>query len=206
MTMHADGAKAEPTALTRLREMTRVHHQSLEDALQLGHGPMERPTYTKLVQRFHALYRAIETDSPQAPGLLRWHSDLDRVGYVWAERCKLPWLEQDLRALDAPALPTEGAPQVSCMWPSLAAVLGSLYVLEGSTLGGQLISRHLRDTLRLTPSTGMAFFSGYGKQTGRMWRQMRHILAAQLVSEAQMTEATLAAQQMFVLFRRWLAP
>ena len=37
--------------------------------------------------------------------------------------------------------------------------LGCLYVVEGSTLGGQVIARHLRQTLGVDPRCGGSFFA-----------------------------------------------
>jgi heme oxygenase len=39
-------------------------------------------------------------------------------------------------------------------WPRM---LGCLYVLEGATLGGQIISRHLQRTLHIDAINGAAF-------------------------------------------------
>ena len=53
---------------------------------------------------------------------------------------------------------------------SLGALLGLLYVLEGSTLGGQFIAQHLQLTYGYTRSTGSDFYSGYGEQTTTHWQ------------------------------------
>jgi heme oxygenase len=50
-------------------------------------------------------------------------------------------------------------------FPTLAdsgALIGTLYVIEGATLGGKVISRHLKDSLGLGPTSGAHFFNGYG--------------------------------------------
>jgi len=48
--------------------------------------------------------------------------------------------------------------------------LGCLYVVEGSTLGGQVITRQLLKSLGLTAENGVAFFNGYGAETGLRWK------------------------------------
>ena len=48
--------------------------------------------------------------------------------------------------------------------------VGCLYVLEGSTLGGQIILRRAAERLGIDADTGAGFFHGYGAQTGAMWR------------------------------------
>jgi heme oxygenase len=45
-----------------------------------------------------------------------------------------------------------------------------LYVIEGATLGGRIITRQLQTQLGLKPESGGAFFDGYGAQTGPYWK------------------------------------
>ena len=46
---------------------------------------------------------------------------------------------------------------------------GALYVLEGSTLGGQIIVKHLQKKMA-TSIGNSAYFSGYQQKTGSMWK------------------------------------
>lgn len=48
---------------------------------------------------------------------------------------------------------------------------GVMYVIEGSALGGQVVSRHLREHLGIMPDAGGAFFFGAGPATFANWRQ-----------------------------------
>lgn len=79
-------------------------------------------------------------------------------------------------------------------WPQL---LGALYVLEGSTLGGQVIARQLAKAgiaLR-------AYFTGYGERTGPRWKAFCELLAqaatpdnqAEIVASASLTFQKLSA-------------
>ncbi len=52
--------------------------------------------------------------------------------------------------------------------------LGCLYVLEGATLGGQVIVRRLRDLPR--EALLSAFFTSYGQDVGAMWQAYREFL------------------------------
>jgi heme oxygenase len=78
-------------------------------------------------------------------------------------------------------------------WPQL---LGVMYVLEGSTLGGQVIARQLAKQnipLRL-------YFSGYGERTGSLWKAFCQLLSqeatpdneADIVQSASLTFQKLA--------------
>ena len=59
-----------------------------------------------------------------------------------------------------------------------AAFLGVIYVLEGSTLGGRLIARHVEPTLGLTDGHGSSYFRGHGEATGALWRETVDAIAA----------------------------
>jgi len=48
-------------------------------------------------------------------------------------------------------------------------VLGYLYVMEGSTLGGQIITKMLQKQLQISATHGGAVFYGYGNKTKAMW-------------------------------------
>ncbi len=140
-----------PPILERLREQTRDCHDRLERRLDLLDEALSAPRYAALLVRFHALWQGLEP---------RFASLLDQA--FWTPRRRLPWLDADLAALGL-------APPAPIAAPALAdeaAALGALYVVEGSTLGGRIILRHL-DRLGLQP---VAYFSGYGEATGTMWK------------------------------------
>lgn len=84
-------------------------------------------------------------------------------------------------------------------------VLGCLYVIEGATLGGQVITRHLLATHGITPETGGAFFAGYGAETGPHWQAFgAMITAAERFGAAD--EIVASANRTFETLDRWLFP
>lgn len=54
---------------------------------------------------------------------------------------------------------------------SEASLWGFIYVIEGSTLGGQIISKNIQQSLDLDPTAGIEYFSGYGVNNNVMWRR-----------------------------------
>ena len=48
--------------------------------------------------------------------------------------------------------------------------LGALYVIEGATLGGQVITRYIQSALKIDATNGGRFFAAYGDRTGLLWR------------------------------------
>jgi len=87
--------------------------------------------------------------------------------------------------------------------PSKAAFLGAMYVIEGSTLGGQYIARHVEDALGLSPGIGDSYFRGYGDRTGAMWREVQHALEGVHEKDAEVVIG--AAKKMFSDFGEWMA-
>ncbi|MBA3537221.1 MAG: biliverdin-producing heme oxygenase [Tatlockia sp.] len=97
--------------------------------------------------------------------------DLLTCKSVIKNRKKKPWLEQDLNALK---LATNNEIKLSICndLPVLSEyehVLGYLYVIEGATLGGQVISKMLETQLQISKDQGGKFFHGYGEKTKVMW-------------------------------------
>ena len=162
------GLTAERTLLARLRAETRQDHERLEADLVLLRADIELEWYRDLIARFYGFY-------------VPWEQEVMRhipssLTAFFNERRKAPKLLADLEFLSYDA--ADGLPMCRSL-PSLDSVpgiLGSLYVVEGATLGGQLISRHLERTLGLREGRGYAFFSSYGPQVGSMWRSFRDLL------------------------------
>ena len=78
----------------------------------------------------------------------------------------------DLTALGATASPLV----VSVPRLGRAEALGALYVLEGSSLGGRVLLRLLRE--RHGPGLPVSYLEGYGAATSSMWRALASALEA----------------------------
>lgn len=95
------------------------------------------------------------------------------------DRKKAHFIEEDLKALgiaiDKHTLIEEEFFRDT--YPDLYSAAGALYVLEGSTLGGQIIVKHLQ---KVMPSSfvNTAYFSGYQQRTGSMWKEFLQQLTA----------------------------
>ena len=115
------------------------------------------------------------------------------------EREKTPLLAADLAffARDLAELP-RCSELPSAATP--AQVAGVMYVLEGSTLGGQLLSRHFERLLSVRPGAGGAFFAGYGARTGSMWRGF----CERAERDGDVVESVGPALQTFDILHGWL--
>lgn len=132
----------------------------------------ERARYRMLLAGLRDAYGIIERE------LARHAAPLARVAYDPAQRSKLSWLDDDLAVLGAGPRAT----QTRYALPDSSAAFGAVYVVEGATLGGQVIARQVIPALALSPEKGCRFFSGYGAETGDRWRETRDAIAAHLAS------------------------
>jgi heme oxygenase len=177
--------------LLRLREETRPAHHRLEAELDLLSDGLTLERYGAVLTRFHWFLRAWE------PAVARLLAD---DGFFEPRR-KLGLLEQDLESLQLQ--PLEGPCHDLPMLGTRAEALGSLYVLEGSTLGGQVIARHARRVLPLPAGQGTAFFESYGPAVGARWVAFRQMLAESSTSLTDGSAVT-AARQTFLCLGRVL--
>lgn len=191
---HSAPAGMPDTALMpRLRHCTGPLHDDIEALLQLE-APMSVERYGRIVRGFHEFLQLWEQRVRHAlPEALRPWFD---------ERRRSPFAARDLDALavpeDAALRASARASQHRILLDSPAAAIGSLYVIEGSALGGQVLTPKLRAAHGLTPEHGVAYFHGFGARTGAMWREFRELAQAEAgATAASRTEACRAAVQTF---------
>lgn len=170
-------------ALAALRSATREHHDRVDRLMDLRR--MQQPAhYARVLQVLDAFLAGWEPAVAAAVPLHRQQ---------WLrQRSRRAFLRADLQALGIAPPPAAPVPPV----PGEAAAWGSIYVVEGSALGGQFISRSLAKAG--VPSTqGSAYFHGWGEATGAMWREVRGLLESELDSPAAIAQACDAARATF---------
>ena len=97
---------------------------------------------------------------------------MSKYGIDKDARLKTPSLEKDLKALGIWDEVKSNAASLDAIpsYDTAAKAFGAMYVMEGATLGGQIIKRHLKEHLGLSPDNGGAFFTSYGENVGPMWK------------------------------------
>jgi heme oxygenase len=165
-------------AQMRLRDATQADHRRLEirtDILARIARPDERRV---LVEGFRVLHA--EAEAALAP----WLADLP--GLDFEARRRSDRLARDLAALGGrPGSAAAERPIVA----NVAEALGRMYVLEGSTLGGQVIRRAVE--ARGDGMLGLSFLDPYGARTGERWRAFLAVLDAHAATPAD-TDAMIA--------------
>jgi heme oxygenase len=197
--------------LKRLKEATGVAHAALEDKLPLMSLDLSLEDYRHFVGRFFGFFAPLET---QLMALPHWQE----LAFDYAPRQKTPRLAKDLLALGSTATDLAAMPRCTdlpdCTRPE--QLLGCLYVIEGATLGGRSITRHLQTRLGLTHESGVAFFDGYGALTGSHWKafctmlsvnaELRSDPAGDSFDESRHAAIVAGANQTFETLTDWLFP
>ncbi|SDG45422.1 biliverdin-producing heme oxygenase [Klenkia brasiliensis] len=194
-----DGESPTDDVMRRLRTATATEHQQLEDTLDLMDDGLTVARLTTVLQRMHAFWVAAEA------GLDSWAAAHPAIaaGLDWADRRRAGLFAADLAALGAvPAadpLPEVPAPA------STDEALGAMYVLEGSTLGGVFIDRHLAALPGLAGAGPVRAFSPYGEATGARWAAFRRATREHVTRGGDADVVVGAARRTFVLMAQWCA-
>jgi heme oxygenase (biliverdin-IX-beta and delta-forming) len=184
-----------PLILEKLKQSTRIHHNRASHSLDILRVHLSIEEYRDILQKLWGFYEPLEA-------LIANEREWPLSILNFDHRKKTPLLEHDLHVLDAPSfLP------ICTQLPELAdfsQVLGCLYVLEGATLGGQIISRHIQKKWGLDQTTGCSYFCSYGAETDNMWNAFCHVLVTHASSSMIENQILQAAHSTFVTFNAWL--
>jgi heme oxygenase (biliverdin-IX-beta and delta-forming) len=188
-----DNFKGEDvTVHSRLKSATADLHIEVESALGLNRITESLTAYSRalgvLFLVFDLAYKKL-ADMDFQPFAI----DFGSIG------CRRDWLAADLQALAA-ALP---APQsLGFQLQTSGHGFGCLYVLEGSALGGRVISKRVKQTLGLGPATGGAYFHGLGQQTASHWSDFLTALNTIPADSVMGADAEAGAIATFLAFRQ----
>ncbi len=180
--------------LTRLRDDTRYLHDNAEQTLGILNGVPTTKEYLGLLERFYGYYKPVELALFTVP----WNT----IGFDWPLRRKASLLEQDLQALGESQPAIDSLPLCRDLPPldSVPKALGCIYVLEGATLGGQVIVRRLQGLALPT-----AFFGSYGENVRTMWKEFGAFLTEYTTGRGEDDEVVQSACKTFETIGTWLA-
>lgn len=133
-------------------------------------------------------------------GLLEFHLSFEREIFdhlprdfatKLEHRRKAHLLRADLQALEACVAVTSDG--IILNFRSLAERMGALYVLEGATLGGKIIRKHLLARFGGRVEPAISFYTGYGKRSGAEWRSFGEMLGGMFDNADSTTQANVVA-------------
>ena len=180
--------------LLRLRSETRPHHEALEQHpfnQALTAGTLTAPTTAHFLAKMYGFLAPYET-------ALQQHAAEFPPAWEVSERRRAHLILEDLERSEA----APGLPLCPNMPPlrTRAQLLGAMYVVEGSTLGGQVITRQLAQAgipLR-------TYFTGSGVRTGPQWKAFCRLLTEAAPAASDQDEIVASACLTFKQLDRWI--
>ena len=188
--------------LSRLKAETAQCHSRLENALDLMRAEWPRDEYISLLEAFYGYITPWEEAASAAMP--------DHFKAFFDERRKSSMLAADIVVMTRDrgrirTLPLAGEDDLPDMH-GLGRVFGSMYVMEGSTLGGRFIAPHVATLFGLQKGEGNAYFEAYGPRTGSMWNAFRETAASAVPATGDEYDAAVsAAVQTFDGLHAWLS-
>ena len=186
--------EVRPLILEKLKQRTCIHH--------------EREVRTSIFYTLIFQWKSTETFYKNCGAFISHLEVLIANGKEWPlslnfdRRKKKPLLEYDLYVLGYRSLCLSYR-SAECTSISLMYLV-ACNALEGATLGGQIIARHIRKRSGLDQTTGCSYFCSYGAETNSMWNTFCHVLATYASSSALENQMLQAGDATFVKFNAWL--
>ncbi|NVO07915.1 MAG: biliverdin-producing heme oxygenase, partial [Rhodoferax sp.] len=167
------------------------HHPLLAGITKPGYA---LDSYQQVLLGYYHLYRVLERRITAA--IAR-----QALGFDYQARLKLPWIQADLTFFHLDPLEERHVPRHALHALEIrnpAQLAGMLYAIEGATLGGQVIARHVQTHLGLTRYAGARFFSGYAPETAAHWAAFERFLQQSCVDASSQRQACDAAVATFL--------
>lgn len=193
------GSTEKDTFLGELRAKTTPSHKALEAnpysvALMAHETTLEN--YATYLKKLYGFVKGYE--EKVFPVLAQYINDVDT-------RRKTALLESDLQALgfsseQIAALPVYNYPNPQ----SVAQAFGAMYVLEGSTLGGNIIYKRLNHLIQVDKDTNGKYFTAYGETSGLKWKTFVEAFANYVVDNNAQQETIDSASATFSAMDKWL--
>ncbi|MGJ1205077.1 biliverdin-producing heme oxygenase [Sphingobacterium lactis] len=173
---------------TIIKEGTKVAHQKVEAVIVRKIKAIQTEAdYVTLLKGFYAYFKAVEANTnPFIDETVLPDKD---------NRRNSSYILNDIITLggNIEQLPQAHPPKVT----NTLEALSSLYVLEGSIMGGPYIVQLLQKN---GITKGFSFFEGYGEASAAMWNGFTTVLNAHGVEETDHNQAVAVANDTFYQF------
>jgi heme oxygenase len=182
----------------QLKRETAGLHRRLEAQLGLFEPDFSIDRYVQVLQIFHGFYAPVEAS------LARLTAVSPPLGLLLRARSEL--IESDLLALGSSRREIAELPRCTHL-PRLSCteeLAGCLYVLEGASLGGQVIAPMLRQRLGVDKDSGASFFVGDGEATSARWILVLTWLDGLVRAGVRNEEIAASACATFLTLARWV--
>jgi heme oxygenase (biliverdin-IX-beta and delta-forming) len=187
--------------LQRLRSKTANSHRLIEQNSASQFLISKEVTIVQYADYLKSLYGFVYGFEKMVFPILK-HHQLLQIN----DRKKSHFIQADLAMLNQTAAqPYVSDELFSTHYPTAAAAFGGMYVLEGSTLGGQIISKHLSKILGAAVAGKTTYLSAYASHTGTMWKSFLQLLCEAAASNNNEAEIIESAVNTFALLNNCLS-
>jgi heme oxygenase len=185
--------------MAELKLSTAEQHKGVEQLMPFFRERFTQQQYARTLELFLGFFEPIEQRLRSVLEETLSETDLSR-------RQRSHFLRADLLALgisvdEIAKLPRcRDLPELSNRYHGL----GCMYVLEGSTLGGQVIGRELVRRFGIGETSGASFFLSHGPLVGEMWKDFCVTVRSQVDSVDGRESALRAANDTFCSLGNWM--
>lgn len=173
----------------RIKSETAEQHKNVENvgySSRIMSGELNLDEYKNLILTNLGLNKAFEEQWSALPFDLPAELNIE-------QRRKTKALEDDARAL---GLETNVKSEFKFPVNTYEQFMGTLYVFEGSTLGGAIIAKQLIKNQNLSEVSEFNFYNCYGPMIGKLWKNFLDHLT-QIKDAEKVDRAIKAAQDTF---------
>ena len=155
----------DKSLLNQLREATKLEHQLIEQTYPLSalmSKDLNELIYFDVLKKFFAFYKSWEESVVNM---------LDKYSLDYQYISKIKLLKEDLLALGKSTEEINNIPLISNtpIVDTLESLIANLYVIEGSTLGGQMIRKKISSFFDKQDTIQPTFFDPYPKHCMKHW-------------------------------------
>ncbi len=187
--------------LEDIRTKTAENHKLLEQAsllLPITERTITLENYIEILKKFYGFFHPLEKQIDNFSQIQSYLPD-------YSTRRKADLICQDLvniapQYASKPIALCKDLPAIT----NTSQAFGCLYVMEGSTLGGKMIAKIVKEVLQLDTINGASFFNGYGKETSSKWKLFQQALIKFSHDYSTNHEIIDAANETFFKFEQWI--
>lgn len=190
------------TIMERLKQETAHHHRQVEQnvyAKAMMDRTITMDQYREYLEKFYGFLKPLEEQAVRLPF---WAE----TGLDMTVRGKASLLEQDLLSLGASEEQIRQLPR-STELPDISAparLFGYMYVIEGSTNGGQILTKRLSQFLPIEAERGLQYFNAYGAETRIRWGEFMRLLQESIHAPEDHDIIVHTASETFRLLDQWI--
>jgi heme oxygenase len=178
-----------------LKTITYPLHEWLENSdifMDIKNNQITQEKYIELLSKLYDFMRVLE------PKIKTFQEDFKKNGLLDIEQRlqKEVWLKEDLDVLGVAAANEEV--NFSTL-NNFHSVVGALYVLEGSTMGGMQIVKMMQNQ---SEDKALRYYTSYQEQTMQMWTTYAQWLNRTNLNQY---EASLGAMEVFIVLKKHLS-